>query len=45
MTSDPTTPMITYAYTARDSSGAAVSGTCVASSVAEVTQILRRDGK
>jgi type IV pilus assembly protein PilC len=37
--------MQTYAYTARDSSGNAVSGTLVASSIGEVTQILRRDGK
>src|SRR5687767_4238090 len=37
--------MITYAYTARDSSGNALSGTLVASSIGEVTQILRRDGK
>jgi type IV pilus assembly protein PilC len=37
--------MITYAYTARDSSGNAVNGTLVASSIGEVTQILRRDGK
>ena len=37
--------MQTYAYTARDSSGAAVNGTLVASSIGEVTQILRRDGK
>ena len=37
--------MQTYAYTARDSSGNAVNGTLVASSIGEVTQILRRDGK
>jgi type IV pilus assembly protein PilC len=37
--------MQTYAYAARDSSGAAVSGSLVASSIGEVTQILRRDGK
>ncbi|MEA2733684.1 MAG: type pilus assembly protein PilC [Humisphaera sp.] len=37
--------MQTYAYTARDSSGNAVSGTIVATSIGEVTQILRRDGK
>jgi type II secretory pathway component PulF len=37
--------MPAFAYTARDSSGAAVSGTLVAASVAEVTQMLRADGK
>src|SRR5688500_6120736 len=37
--------MTTYVYTARDSSGNPASGTMIASSVGEVTQILRRDGK
>ena len=37
--------MATYSYTARDSSGNAVSGTLVASSVDEVSQLLRREGK
>ena len=37
--------MATYVYTARDNAGAPVSGTLVADSAHEVTQILRRDGK
>ncbi len=37
--------MPTYAYTARDGSGAALSGTLVANSVNEITQMLRNDGK
>ena len=37
--------MATFVYTARDNAGAPCSGTLVADSVTEVTQILRRDGK
>jgi type IV pilus assembly protein PilC len=37
--------MPTYLYTARDGSGNAASGTVIANSVTEVTQILRREGK
>jgi type IV pilus assembly protein PilC len=37
--------MTTFTFTARDSSGNAVSGSIVAASVGEVTQALRRDGK
>jgi type IV pilus assembly protein PilC len=37
--------MPTYAYTARDGSGAAITGTLQANSVNEVTQMLRNDGK
>ena len=37
--------MATFVYTARDNVGAPVSGTLVADTVQEVTQILRRDGK
>ena len=37
--------MPTFVYTARDNAGAPVSGQLVAETVAEVTQLLRRDGK
>ena len=37
--------MPTYAYNARDRAGAAVAGTLVADSVAEVTRLLRADGR
>ena len=37
--------MQTFAYSARDSSGAAVSGTLAAGSIQEVTKLLRADGK
>lgn len=37
--------MPTFAYIARDSAGAAVNGTLVADSVAQVTQMLRAEGK
>jgi len=37
--------MPNFSYTARDSNGAPVSGTISASSEAEVTQLLRREGK
>lgn len=37
--------MQTFAYTARDSSGASVNGTLTADSIAEVTRLLRADGK
>lgn len=37
--------MPTYLYTARDSNGAASTGSISAASVLEVTQLLRRDGK
>jgi type IV pilus assembly protein PilC len=37
--------MPTFAYTARDSSGSPASGTLIANTIAEVTQLLRADGK
>ncbi len=37
--------MSSFTYTARDGNGNAVSGTMAAASVAEVTQLLRREGK
>jgi type IV pilus assembly protein PilC len=37
--------MPSFAYTARDSSGAPTSGTLVADSIAEITRLLRADGK
>jgi type IV pilus assembly protein PilC len=37
--------MPSYAYTARDNSGAAVTGTLIADSITEVTRLLRGDGK
>lgn len=37
--------MTTFAYTARDASGAALSGTIVAQSINEVSRLLRADGK
>jgi type IV pilus assembly protein PilC len=37
--------MPSYAYSARDNSGSAVSGTLIADSIAEVTRLLRGDGK
>ncbi len=37
--------MPTFVYTARDNAGSPVSGQLVAETVAEVTQLLRRDGK
>ena len=37
--------MTTFTYTARDGNGNAISGSMTAASVAEVTQLLRRDGK
>src|SRR4051812_3818209 len=37
--------MPTFAYNARDTNGNASTGTIAAASVAEVTQMLRRDGK
>lgn len=37
--------MTTFAYTARDNAGSPASGTVVASSIAEVSQLLRADGK
>lgn len=37
--------MPTFVYTARDNAGTAVTGTLVADSIHEVTQLLRRDGK
>jgi type IV pilus assembly protein PilC len=37
--------MTTFAYTARDHAGSPASGTLVAASIAEATQLLRADGK
>jgi type IV pilus assembly protein PilC len=37
--------MPSFAYTARDNTGAAVTGTLIADSIAEVTRMLRGDGK
>ena len=37
--------MPSFAYTARDNSGAALTGTLIADSIAEVTRMLRGDGK
>jgi type II secretory pathway component PulF len=37
--------MPSFAYTARDNTGAAVTGTLIADSIAEVTRLLRGDGK
>jgi type II secretory pathway component PulF len=37
--------MTSFVYTARDETGAAASGTLVAASIAEVTRMLRADGK
>jgi len=37
--------MSTFAYTARDNAGLPASGTMVANSIAEVSQMLRADGK
>ena len=37
--------MATFAYTARDHAGSPASGTLIAQSIAEATQLLRADGK